>query len=600
MQGKNMGDEAVRETLAWIRANAIPLVSVEAGSGFADLEPLRATIADARIVSLGEATHGTREFFQLKHRLLEFCVSELGFTIFGIEASYPECLRINDYVLHGTGNPAEALAGQRFWTWDTEEVLALIEWMRAWNCTHERQVKFFGFDMQFPTEAALGVLDYLKRVAPDLATASEEPLWPLSDDFTADRLHLLPGTARDAALTCVERILGAFAHEKSAWIAATSELEWQLARLDAVVLDQGARMRLAIFDASSPSRDMAMAENVASLLEIEGPEAKAVLWAHNGHARKIEYVAEDKTRIPTMGSRLHELFGGRHLVVGFAFNRGSFQAIGSGRGLVDHTVGRAPEGSLDGVLASASLPTFLMDLATLPAAGPVPDWLASQPLSRSIGSMYSAEHAEKYFEAVDPRRAYDMLAFVESTTAARPTEMGRRASSPKREPVPAATNLELAGSGEVPEGWTWSASRRAHAYQIARLEERSPSGGRVVRIAREPAPWRWGEGRLEQTLSAESWRGRRLRFACVVRADVQGPGTGAQLYIEVRPRPPEEVTWMTPASVLAMLERPMRSARWSKYAVEVAVPEEAHTIVIGLALAGDGAAWFADLELKSG
>jgi erythromycin esterase-like protein len=150
-----------------MRGNAIPLTLGRSWHGFADLEPLRAIIGDARIVSLGEATHGTREFFQLKHRLLEFCVSELGFTIFAIEASYPECLRVNDYVLNGTGSPADALASQRFWTWDTEEVLALIEWMRGWNRTHARKVKFYGFDMQFPTEAALGLLDYLKRVAPD-------------------------------------------------------------------------------------------------------------------------------------------------------------------------------------------------------------------------------------------------------------------------------------------------------------------------------------------------------------------------------------------------------------------------------------------------
>src|SRR6476660_5636453 len=178
------------EATSWIRSNAIPLASVEAGHGFADLEPLRAIIGDARIVSLGEATHGTHEFFQLKHRLLEFCVTELGFSIFGIEASYPECLRINDYVLNGTGNPADALASQRFWTWDTEEVLALIEWMRAWNSTHARKVKFYGFDLQFASEAALGVLDYLKHVAPELVAVSEASLWPLSDDFSADRFHL--------------------------------------------------------------------------------------------------------------------------------------------------------------------------------------------------------------------------------------------------------------------------------------------------------------------------------------------------------------------------------------------------------------------------
>src|SRR4051794_25977935 len=70
----------------WIQANAIPLTTPEAGHGFADMQPLKKVIGDARIVSLGEATHGTREFFQLKHRMLEFLASEMGFTIFSIEA----------------------------------------------------------------------------------------------------------------------------------------------------------------------------------------------------------------------------------------------------------------------------------------------------------------------------------------------------------------------------------------------------------------------------------------------------------------------------------------------------------------------------------
>jgi erythromycin esterase len=84
--------------LDWIGANAIALATVEAGHGFADLDRLGARIGNARIVSLGGATHGTREFFQLKHRRLEYLVAELEFTIFGIEANYSECLRINDYV----------------------------------------------------------------------------------------------------------------------------------------------------------------------------------------------------------------------------------------------------------------------------------------------------------------------------------------------------------------------------------------------------------------------------------------------------------------------------------------------------------------------
>src|SRR5262245_48862011 len=221
---------AMHETIDWIRSRAIPLASVTAGAGFADLEPLRQIIGDARIVSLGEATHGTREFFQLKHRLLEFCVSELGFTVFGIEATFPESLAVNDYVLSGRGDPADALASTRFWTWDTEEVLALIEWMRGWNQRHERKVKFYGFDMQFPPVAALELIDYLRRVAPELAAACEAPLTPLAADFTSARYGRLPAPAREAARAAIERVLAAFARERAAWIGATSELDWQLAR----------------------------------------------------------------------------------------------------------------------------------------------------------------------------------------------------------------------------------------------------------------------------------------------------------------------------------------------------------------------------------
>src|SRR5436190_12670961 len=84
--------------LAWLKANAIEIKTVDAGTGFADLQKLKAAVGDARIVSLGEATHGTREIFQMKHRLIEFLASELGFTIFSIEANMPEAYRLNDYV----------------------------------------------------------------------------------------------------------------------------------------------------------------------------------------------------------------------------------------------------------------------------------------------------------------------------------------------------------------------------------------------------------------------------------------------------------------------------------------------------------------------
>jgi erythromycin esterase len=108
----------------------MPIDSISSQSGFEDLRPLQSTILNARIVAMGEATHGTHEFFQLKHRMLEFLVERMGFTVFGIEANWPESLAINDYVLNGNGDPAEALAGLYFWTWNTKEVLDMIQWMR--------------------------------------------------------------------------------------------------------------------------------------------------------------------------------------------------------------------------------------------------------------------------------------------------------------------------------------------------------------------------------------------------------------------------------------------------------------------------------------
>src|SRR5262245_17273066 len=98
-------DEIVIE---WLKKNAVSIKSVEAGNGFADLQPLKRILADTRVVGLGEATHGTREFFQFKHRMVEFLVREMNFNVFAIEANYSGCLKVNDYVTGGKVGRAEA------------------------------------------------------------------------------------------------------------------------------------------------------------------------------------------------------------------------------------------------------------------------------------------------------------------------------------------------------------------------------------------------------------------------------------------------------------------------------------------------------------
>ena len=155
----------------WVRGNAIRLTTTEAGHGFQDMDPLKKVVGKARIVSLGEATHGSREFFQLKHRMLEFLATEMGFTIFSIEANMPEAYKLNDFVLKGEGDPAKLIKGMYFWTWDTEEVLDMVRWMREFNKSGKGRVEFTGFDMQTPNVALGIVKDFVAKVDPEYAVS---------------------------------------------------------------------------------------------------------------------------------------------------------------------------------------------------------------------------------------------------------------------------------------------------------------------------------------------------------------------------------------------------------------------------------------------
>ncbi len=139
--GQSPAGEPADVEIDWVKDNAIPFKTVEAGNGFVDLQPLKELIGDARLVSLGESTHGSREIFQMKHRLVEFLASEMDFTIFSIEANMPESYRVNDYVLGGEGDPQELIGGMYFWTWNTEEVLEMVRWMRCTRRSPELSAK---------------------------------------------------------------------------------------------------------------------------------------------------------------------------------------------------------------------------------------------------------------------------------------------------------------------------------------------------------------------------------------------------------------------------------------------------------------------------
>jgi erythromycin esterase len=577
----------------WLKANALPIASAEPGTDFNDLEQLRPLIGDARIVSLGEATHGTREFFQLKHRMIEYCVSQLGFTMIGFEAEYGATLAVNDYVLNGKSNARDVVAGMGFWIWDTEEVVALVEWVRAWNIANNRKVKFYGFDMQESPASGMHLLAYLERVAPHLAAVCEQNIAPLASAYAADDLRLMPTIVRDQVASQLATVLDAFTTQRADWISRSSETEWHLARQSAIVLDQFAR-RNAIYNESLSwakgwrFRDRCMAANVRSLLEAEGPGAKAVLWAHNAHVQRSSPVIFKVIEVTNMGSHLHTMFGNEMVVFGFAFNQGSFQALDETDKLHDHTVPPAPEGYVDAALAATGLPLLALDLANIPPDGALAKWLAAKPSQRSIGAVFSGDHTN-YSEVANPRDKYDILLFVERTTASRSSpRVSRVASEGGSNAKPA--NLELAGSAALPDGWR-AFSYSWHPYSVSVAEEETFEEGRAVSIARSDGTHIWGDGGITQNFPVGEFHGQRVVFSAAMRAEAVRIGTGAQLVVRFLSKSGDAVQVVQSGA-------PVRSSQWRRHSIAADVPRKAGRIQICLVVTGAAAGWFGDLDLE--
>jgi len=402
------------EIVQWLRLNAVSFETVDVRQDRTDLDELGDIVGDARIVALGEATHGTREFFAMKHRVLDYLVQEKGFTLFAMEATWPEMNRIDDWV-KGRRDRSEAevlLSGQYFWTWRTAAVLDLMTWARDYNEGRgaAQAVSVLGFDMQFPGMAIHNVLAFLGPIDPagaSLATANY-------DCMDANDSHgLFSGSYRDRTIiyqsACRSNVDEVFDHlstNRGALEAASSAEAFALAL-------QSARLVQQFEDHAAQrvpgARDLYMAENTEWLLEQAAPGTKAVLWAHNFHVSDTP---------GAMGSHLRTSHGSDMVVMGFAFDRGSFTAVtidqgGSFSGLTSHSVGAAPDDSYEFFLRATGEPQFLLDMRGVELGTSATSWLAGPRRFRSIGCCYAPSDPSRHFRSERLPGQFDVVIFME-------------------------------------------------------------------------------------------------------------------------------------------------------------------------------------------
>ncbi len=397
---------------------ASPLTTVEAGNGFDDLTAFGNAVGDARIVALGEASHGTREFFQMKHRLLEYLVKEKGFTVFAIEANYPEVLAVDAYVKTGAGNAQAALQGTYFWTWYTREVLDQIEWMRNYNKTRPagtRALSFTGFDMQFAGVAQASAQAFLQKVG------GAKPPPPQTKDKVSD----------------AKALLARFDANREVYVKASSQNEYDVARQCALVAVQARTQEAGGMMVAVQKRDEAMANNVKWLFNTAHPGEKIVLWAHNGHVAGSPYGQGD---MKPMGTYLREAFGKDLYIVGFAFNKGAIRAVPMHDGKMTGAaqplpVSPALPGTADALFAQTQMPRFFLNMDDIAQDSALGKWLHAPQVTRMPGAAWDKDRPNNFAVPVAFGKTYDGLVFVSESHASQALDW-LPVPPPKKAPLP--------------------------------------------------------------------------------------------------------------------------------------------------------------------
>jgi protein-L-isoaspartate(D-aspartate) O-methyltransferase len=383
--------------------------------------------ADRRVVLLGEASHGTSEFYSARAAITRHLVENHGFTIVAVEADWPDAAAVDRYVRDLPPRRGEARPFRRFpeWMWKNVEFSALVEWLRARNERVEpaRRAAFRGLDMYNMRGSIAAVLDYLDKVDPEAARSARERYGCLTpwqkDPATYGRAVLTHGyRACETAVIdqCRELLANELAYAKDDGDAFLDAA--QNARL---VASAERYYRIMYYGGveSWNLRDSHMFETLENLLDAGGPDAKAVVWAHNSHIGDAGHTEMGARGEHNIGQLCRERWGRDAALIGFGTHAGTVAAATDWGGEVEmKRIRPSQEDSFERLFHDTGIPSFLLD-----PSGDVAlvRRLAEERLQRFIGVIYRPEtELASHYAKASLSRQYDAFVWFDETNAVTP------------------------------------------------------------------------------------------------------------------------------------------------------------------------------------
>jgi len=384
--------------------------------------------ADRRIILLGEASHGTSEFYRARAAITMRLVEEHGFTIVAVEADWPDAAAADRYVRHRPARLGEEPPFQRFptWMWRNTDVDAFLGWMREHNdnLKPEQRAGFFGLDLYNMSGSIAAILEYLDKVDPKAAAVARERyacLTPWQKEPSTYGRAVLTAGYRKCEKAVVDQCRELL-QRRSEYIAENGEDFLDAAQNARLIASAEHYYRIMYYGGAESwnLRDTHMFETLGHLLDAHGPQSKAVVWAHNSHigdARHTEMGAvRDELNI---GQLCRERFGGEAALIGFGTHTGTVAAASDWGGDMEiKRVRPSHRDSYERACHDANVPRFLLDLGRDQA---VRRRLLEPRLERFIGVIYrpDTELMSHYANASLPQQ-FDAFVWFDETSAVTP------------------------------------------------------------------------------------------------------------------------------------------------------------------------------------